>query len=126
MFLFYLGDETARRGINREVMLRPYTSDERYLERLESNLTQAFNEFTPDLIVYNAGTDCLEGDPLGCLSITPNGIAQRDRAVFQAAKDRKIPLVMVTSGGYQRNNARIIADSIICLYRDGLLPLNEG
>ena len=30
----------------------------------------ALNEFTPDIVVYNAGTDILDGDPLGCLSIS--------------------------------------------------------
>lgn len=30
----------------------------------------ALNEFTPDIVVYNAGTDILDGDPLGRLSIT--------------------------------------------------------
>lgn len=28
------------------------------------------DEFQPDAVVYNAGTDILEGDPLGNLSIT--------------------------------------------------------
>ena len=31
----------------------------------------ALNEFHPDIVVYNAGTDILDGDPLGCLSISP-------------------------------------------------------
>lgn len=35
------------------------------------NLDSALDEFSPDVIVYNAGTDILEGDPLGNLSITP-------------------------------------------------------
>lgn len=30
----------------------------------------ALNEFKPDIVVYNAGTDVLDGDPLGCLSIS--------------------------------------------------------
>lgn len=34
------------------------------------NLNRALKEFTPQLIVYNAGTDILEGDPLGCLSVS--------------------------------------------------------
>ena len=34
------------------------------------NLTEALFEFTPDVIVYNAGTDILEGDPLGNLNIS--------------------------------------------------------
>ena len=35
------------------------------------NVEGALNEFTPDIIVYNAGTDILDGDPLGTLSISP-------------------------------------------------------
>ena len=38
----------------------------------------ALNEFQPDIIVYNAGTDILQGDPLGCLSITPEVPFDRD------------------------------------------------
>ena len=30
----------------------------------------ALNEFSPQLVVYNAGTDILDGDPLGNLSIS--------------------------------------------------------
>lgn len=41
-----------------------------YMSELHTNLKTAFDEFKPDLIVYNAGTDTLEGDPLGCLSLT--------------------------------------------------------
>ncbi len=35
------------------------------------HLEGALNEFEPDILVYNAGTDVLDGDPLGCLSISP-------------------------------------------------------
>ena len=34
-------------------------------------LNFALAEFRPQLVIYNAGTDILEGDPLGYLSITP-------------------------------------------------------
>ena len=37
-------------------------------------LDKAFEEFQPDFVIYNAGTDILEGDPLGKLAITPNVI----------------------------------------------------
>lgn len=37
----------------------------------------------PEFIIYNAGTDCMEGDPLGRLGITAEGIIQRDEIVFQ-------------------------------------------
>ncbi|KAH0969475.1 hypothetical protein GBA52_028656 [Prunus armeniaca] len=40
------------------------------------------HSFDPELIVYNAGTDILDGDPLGRLKISPDGITNRDEKVF--------------------------------------------
>ena len=34
-------------------------------------LPRALDEFEPDMVVYNAGTDILKGDQLGVLDITP-------------------------------------------------------
>ena len=34
-------------------------------------LPRALDDFKPDMVVYNAGTDVLKGDPLGVLDITP-------------------------------------------------------
>lgn len=47
------------------------TEDDEYLSRVERNLHKALKESTPDVVVYNAGTDILEGDRLGGLAITP-------------------------------------------------------
>ncbi|CAG2220960.1 HDAC11 [Mytilus edulis] len=82
------------------------------------HLEGALNEFTPDVVVYNAGTDILEGDPLGNLSITAQGIIDRDHLVFSKVRSRCIPILMVTSGGYQKTTARIIADSILNLHKE--------
>ncbi len=49
------------------------------------------------------------------------GIIKRDEIVFRAARRRGIPILMVTSGGYQKKTARIIADSILNLHRQGLI-----
>jgi acetoin utilization deacetylase AcuC-like enzyme len=35
------------------------------------HVPDVLDEFKPDIVVYNAGTDVLEGDPLGNLSISP-------------------------------------------------------
>ncbi len=59
-------------------------------------INEALAEFKPDLIIYNAGTDILVGDPLGKLDITADGIKSRDELVFKTAKDRQIPIVMLT------------------------------
>lgn len=49
------------------------------------------------------------------------GIVKRDEVVFKAARRRRIPILMVTSGGYQKRTARIIADSILNLHNLGLI-----
>lgn len=46
---------------------------------------------------------------------------KRDEVVFRAARSRGVPVLMVTSGGYQKRTARIIADSILNLHSLGLL-----
>ncbi|XP_076815297.1 histone deacetylase 11-like isoform X2 [Clavelina lepadiformis] len=118
----YPHDGYAKTAIKRKVELRSYVSDVEYLQLVEQHTSEALAEFNPDLIVYNAGTDILDGDPLGCLSISPTGIIKRDHLVFSCARKKNIPIVMLTSGGYQRTTARIIADSILSLHSDGLIP----
>ena len=36
----------------------------------QRNLEEALEEFSPDIVVYNAGTDILDGDQLGMLSVS--------------------------------------------------------
>jgi histone deacetylase 11 len=66
-------------------------------------------------VIYIAGTDGLEGDPLGALSISEEGIIKRDEMVFQVARDNEKPIVMLLGGGYQKSSARVIARSILNL-----------
>lgn len=54
------------------------------------------------------------------------GIIERDRLVFSHVRSRNIPIMMVTSGGYQRSTARIIADSVLNLKKQGLIPCEEA
>lgn len=122
----YPHDGYAKRAIRRRVELSHNTEDKEYLELVETHLTKALEEFTPDVIVYNAGTDILEGDPLGNLNISPQGIINRDEIVFKKAREKQIPIVMVTSGGYQRCTARIIADSILNLHKKSLILCEEA
>ncbi|RWS31714.1 hypothetical protein B4U80_02356, partial [Leptotrombidium deliense] len=117
----YPGDEVAKEGISRMIVLKSYTGDENYLQLLRFHLNEALNEFSADFIVYNAGTDILRGDPLGALNISPEGVKQRDEFVFTVAKQRNIPIVMLTSGGYQMNNAEVIANSIINLFAKNII-----
>ncbi|XP_025932354.1 histone deacetylase 11 isoform X5 [Apteryx rowi] len=117
----YPGDGFAKRAIKRKVELEWGTEDTEYLQKVQTHVEGALNELKPDIIVYNAGTDILDGDPLGGLAISPQGIVKRDEVVFKAARSRRIPILMVTSGGYQKRTARIIADSILNLHNLGLI-----
>ncbi|CAN7101543.1 unnamed protein product [Brassica rapa subsp. narinosa] len=123
----YPYDYSARRFIDQKVEVMSGTSTDEYLRKLDKALEVAFRNFQPEMVVYNAGTDILDGDPLGLLKasytlkISPDGITSRDEKVFRVAREREIPVVMLTSGGYMKSNARVIADSIENLSRQGLI-----
>ncbi|KAG2470428.1 HDA11 deacetylase, partial [Polypterus senegalus] len=122
----YPGDGFAKRAIKRKIELDWGTEDQEYLEKVDMHVQGALNEVRPDILIYNAGTDILDGDPLGGLAISAQGIVKRDEIIFKAARERNIPILMVTSGGYQKRTARIIADSIINLHNLGLVDCNAA
>lgn len=79
---------------------------------MKNTLKLAFREFTPDIIYFNAGTDILIDDPIGDLGFSKEDIITRDEMVFSACFSRKVPIVMVLSGGYSKENYKVIAESI--------------
>ena len=54
----------------------------------------------PELICYLAGADPYREDQLGGLSLTIEGLKQRDALMFQIAKARGIPVMVTLAGGY--------------------------
>jgi acetoin utilization deacetylase AcuC-like enzyme len=50
-----------------------------------------------------AGADPYEGDRLGRLGVTKQGLAERDRIVFDLCAEAGAPVAVVMSGGYARN-----------------------
>lgn len=76
------------------------TSDTLYLEALHQGLEIMDARFKPDLIIYLAGADPHEADRLGKLSVTKEGMRQRDECVFQYGLDRQIPIAFSMAGGY--------------------------
>ncbi|CAN7988941.1 unnamed protein product [Ixodes hexagonus] len=122
----YPHDEYAKAAIKRKVEIQSGLTDEPYLKLVDQNLMMSLNEFSPDLVVFNAGTDILEGDMLGRLRISDQGVVRRDALVFRLVRTRNIPVVMVTSGGYQRRSARVIAESVLHLCQKRLLYLEDA
>ena len=109
----YPGDDVAIPAISDNIRVHRSTTDPEYLHMVKKSLKKAFEEFKPEFVIYNAGTDCMRGDPLGALKISEKGIVDRDELVFRHAYETyKVPILMVLSGGYQMSNAPVIADSI--------------
>ena len=77
--------------------------DAPYLQALEQALDELDRRFTPGLILYLAGADPFEGDRLGRLSLSFDGLEARDRRVFDWAWQRRIPLAFSMAGGYGVN-----------------------
>ncbi|GLJ05220.1 hypothetical protein SUGI_0014030 [Cryptomeria japonica] len=121
----YPQDFEARQYIQQRIEISSGTSNKEYLDRLDKELEVARNAFEPELVVYNAGTDILSGDPLGRLEVNPEGVIMRDEKVFTFAQEKRVPIVMLTSGGYMKSSARVIADSITNLSKKHLIDLNN-
>lgn len=85
------------------------TGDEEYLAALGTHLPQVVDRERPDVLFYLAGADPYEGDRLGRLKITVEGLRRRDRMVFDACRHRGIPVVVTMSGGYSEDIAAIVA-----------------
>jgi histone deacetylase 11 len=88
-----------------------------YLDILRTELPKALDRFTPDFVVYNAGSDVLETDPLTSLRLRMDEMVERDLYVVTAVRARNIPLAMVLSGGYGPQSWEAHARSIEALVR---------
>lgn len=77
--------------------------DEQYLDALESGLLTAFGRFSPDLVIYLSGADPFEGDSLGRLALTKDGLEERDLMVLEACHARGLPVAVTMGGGYARD-----------------------
>jgi acetoin utilization deacetylase AcuC-like enzyme len=77
--------------------------DAPYLQALEHALDELEQRFNPGLVLFLAGADPFEGDRLGRLALSFDGLEARDRRVFDWAWQRRIPLAFSMAGGYGVN-----------------------
>ena len=83
-----------------DVNLPDGCGDDEYLHALEQALDELDRRFEPQRVYYLAGADPHEGDRLGRLKLTFDGLEARDRRVFDWAWQRRIPLTLTMAGGY--------------------------
>lgn len=85
-----------------DIELADGTSDDEYLRALSTNLPAAFQN-DPEIVFYLAGADPYAGDKLGRLSVSIEGLRERDAFVLHECYEREVPIVTVMSGGYGKD-----------------------
>ena len=87
-----------------DIALEDGIGDEVYLEKLNTELNTLFNLYGPfALLHYQAGADPYVGDSLGGLSLSIEGLQERDRMVLKHAYSRGIPVIITLGGGYSES-----------------------
>ena len=83
-----------------DIELADGTGDDAYLDALSDALPRVLAKAKPDLVAYLAGADPHEGDRLGRLALTVDGLARRDAIVLEACREVGVPVVLTIAGGY--------------------------
>lgn len=83
-----------------DVDLPAGTADAGYLTALEDALATALAAGGYDIGLYLAGADPWEGDRLGSLALTKDGLRRRDALVLDTLRGAGIPVCVVLAGGY--------------------------
>ena len=95
-----------------DVELPDGCSDAPYLQALDDAMTAAWSRHKaqpPGLAFYLAGADPHENDRLGRLKLSEAGLAERDRRVLSALRQRRIPVALSMAGGYGRELETTVA-----------------
>lgn len=85
-----------------DVALEDGTGDAAYLDALERSLDHVLRPDRADLAIYIAGADPFLDDRFGRLSLSKDGLADRDCMVFHRCAERSIPVAITMGGGYSR------------------------
>jgi len=84
------------------------TGDNEYLSALAQGLRTTLASGPYDLAIYLAGADPYEGDRLGRLKLTKEGLRERDQLVLNTLQKRGIPVAIAMAGGYAPNIQDIV------------------
>jgi acetoin utilization deacetylase AcuC-like enzyme len=91
-----------------DVPLADGTGDDEYLPLLRAHLHDVLNRHQPDFVFYLAGADPFEGDRLGRLKMTVDGLRRRDEIVMEACTRARLPVAISMSGGYANDIDAIV------------------
>jgi acetoin utilization deacetylase AcuC-like enzyme len=92
-----------------DIELPPQTGDGIYMAKLDDALAAIEARFHAEIVVYVAGSDPYEDDPLGNLQLSAETIAARDKRVARFAAWHQCSLVALPAGGYSPESPEITA-----------------
>lgn len=104
-----------------DIHLEDGAGDAEYLARLRPACEAAVLGFRPEIVFYVAGVDPYEDDQLGGLSLSKEGLHERDRLVFGLALRKHVPVVVTLAGGYARSTV-----DTVDLHVQTVMALNES
>ena len=96
-----------------DIELDDSTADKVYLQALARGVAETLERAKPEFAIYLAGADPHEGDRLGRLKLTKDGLAARDEFVLTTLRRKNIPVAVTMAGGYGRE----IADTVDIHFR---------
>ena len=83
-----------------DIALPDDTRDGAYLEALRRHIPAVLQQAQPEMVWYLAGADPYVGDRLGRLSLSLQGLRQRDAYVLDTCRRAGVPVVITLGGGY--------------------------
>jgi acetoin utilization deacetylase AcuC-like enzyme len=83
-----------------DVALPDGAGDDEYLALLAQYMPGIVEAHRPGLVFYVAGADPYEGDRLGRLKLTMDGLRARDALVFDTCRAAGFPVAVSMAGGY--------------------------
>lgn len=100
----------TKQRVDINIPLRHGTGGVEYLNRLKEGLDSISGDYKLAFVV--AGTDVIQEDPLGGLSLSIEDCASRDEIVASKLLEMKLPFVFTGGGGYSSGSAEAIVDGI--------------
>ncbi len=99
--------EGKGRGYTVNIPLSPGHGDLEYARLCNDLIAPVTRAYKPELILVSCGFDCMGGDPLGAMRLTPAGIAYMTRIVVELAAELcQGRLLLTLEGGYDLDNMR--------------------
>jgi acetoin utilization deacetylase AcuC-like enzyme len=95
-------------GPNHRSAPLPARCDENTLIEIMNQNLKELLKAEPDLLLYQAGADPYFEDPYSPLSLDHQALRNRDRKVFEFAREQGLPIAWVLAGGYTEDLSKVV------------------